>query len=190
LKLDSFPPSAHRVELDTGVSVYGGTVVIASGARYRRPDIKDLDRFEGASVSYWATPIEARICEGRGIVLVGGGNSVGQAAAFLSSFARKIRLIVRAASLDASMSHYLIERIMSTPNVELHTTTTVTGLTGTHAGALEQVHLACETTGKTWQIDAQYMFLFIGAEPNTQWLGHHVSLVGKGFVTTGYSSTA
>ena len=187
-ELDTSNPSMRRIRLDNGVSVYGRTVVIASGARYRRPDIENLDRFEGTSASYWATPIEAKICEGRDIVLVGGGNSVGQAAAFLSSFARKIYLVVRATGLEASMSRYLIERIASTPNVELHTHTTVTGLLGTHAGVLEHVDLSSQTTGEAWQVDAQYMFLFIGAEPNTQWLDHRVALDDKGFVITGHSS--
>src|SRR6202795_4339042 len=109
VELDCSHPPLHRVKLDNGVSVYGRTVVVASGARYRRPEIENLDRFEGTSVSYWATPIEANLCEGRDIVLVGGGNSAGQAAVFLALYARRIHLVVRSAGLEASMSRYLID---------------------------------------------------------------------------------
>ena len=100
-ELDCSNPPLHRVKLDNGVSVFGRTVVIASGARYRRPDIDNLHRFEGTSVSYWATPIEANLCEGRDIVLVGGGNSAGQAAVFLALYARRIHLVVRSAGLES-----------------------------------------------------------------------------------------
>ena len=107
VELDCSQPPLHRVALDNGVSVYGRTVVVASGARYRRPEIEKLNRFEGTSVSYWATPIEATLCKGREIVLVGGGNSAGQAAVYLSSYARRVHMAVRSSGLDASMSRYL-----------------------------------------------------------------------------------
>jgi thioredoxin reductase (NADPH) len=178
----------HRVKLDNGVSVFGRTVVIASGARYRRPDIDNLHRFEGTSVSYWATPIEANLCEGRDIVLVGGGNSAGQAAVFLALYARRIHLVVRSAGLEASMSRYLIDRITATPNVELRVHTAVTGLSGTPNGDLESVLVSCQETGDSWQVDAQHMFLFIGADPNTQWLDRRIALDNKGFVLTGQAS--
>ena len=188
VELDCSHPPLHRIQLDNGVSVYGRTVAIASGARYRRPEVENLERFEGTSISYWATPIEAGLCEGRDIVLVGGGNSAGQAAVFLSPHARKIHLVIRSAGLDKSMSRYLIDRIAATSNVELHTQTTVTGLRGMHEGTLEQVRLFSRQTGKDSQIDAQYLFLFIGADPNTQWLDRRVALDDKGFVVTGASS--
>src|SRR4030081_702234 len=129
VELDCSHPPLHRIQLDNGVSVYGRTVAIASGARYRRPEVENLERFEGTSISYWATPIEAGLCEGRDIVLVGGGNSAGQAAVFLSPHARKINLTVRSSGLDASMSRYLIDRIAATPNIELRVNTEGTGLT-------------------------------------------------------------
>jgi thioredoxin reductase (NADPH) len=138
--LDCSRPPLHRIALDNGVSIYGRTVVIASGARYRRPEIKDLDRFEGTGVSYWATPIEATLCEGRDIVLVGGGNSAGQAAVFLSSYARRVHMAVRSSGLDASMSRYLIDRIAATPNIDLRVRTAVTGLLGT---ALARTTCSC-----------------------------------------------
>jgi thioredoxin reductase (NADPH) len=128
VELDCSQPPLHRIALDNGVSVYGRTVVVASGARYRRPEIENLDRFEGTSVSYWATPIEATLCQGRDIVLVGGGNSAGQAAVFLSSYARRVHMAVRSSGLDASMSRYLIDRIAATPNIDLRLRTAVTGL--------------------------------------------------------------
>jgi thioredoxin reductase (NADPH) len=188
VELDCSSPPLHRIVLDNGVTVFGRTVVIASGARYRRPDVDRLDRFEGTSVSYWATPIEAKLCEGRDIVLVGGGNSAGQAAVYLSAFAKKVYMVIRSAGLDASMSRYLIDRIAATPNVELHTHTAVTDLVGTPEGNLEHVLLAPASGGEKWQIDAEYMFLFIGANPNTQWLDDRIALDDKGFVLTGQSA--
>ena len=188
VELDCSRPPMHRVELDNGISVYGRTVVIASGARYRRPEIENLDRFEGTSVSYWATPIEANLCEGRDIVLVGGGNSAGQAAVFLARYARRVHLVVRSSGLDASMSRYLIDRIAATPNIELRVHTAVTGLSGTADGTLESVGMTCRKSGDTWKVDAQHMFLFIGADPNTRWLDRRIALDNKGFVTTRYAS--
>ena len=188
VQLDCSRPPMHRVELDNGISVYGRTVVIASGARYRRPEIENLDRFEGTSVSYWATPIEANLCEGRDIVLVGAGNSAGQAAVFLARYARRVHLVVRSSGLDASMSRYLIDRIAATPNIELRVHTAVMGLSGTADGTLESVKMTCRKSGDTWKVDAQHMFLFIGADPNTQWLDRRIALDNKGFVTTGVAS--
>jgi thioredoxin reductase (NADPH) len=188
VELDCSRPPLHRIALDNGVSIYGRTVVIASGARYRRPEIKDLDRFEGTGVSYWATPIEATLCEGRDIVLVGGGNSAGQAAVFLSSYARRVHMAVRSSGLDASMSRYLIDRIAATPNIDLRVRTAVTGLSGTAEGILESVDLTCRENGDVQKVGAHYMFLFIGADPNTQWLDRRIALDAKGFVTTGSDS--
>ena len=188
VELDCSQPPLHRIALDNGVSVYGRTVVVASGARYRRPEIENLDRFEGTSVSYWATPIEASLCEGREIVLVGGGNSAGQAAVFLSSYARRVHMAVRSSGVDASMSRYLIDRIAATPNIDLRVRTAVTGLSGTTDGILESVDLICRESGDIRKVDAQYMFLFIGADPNTQWLDRRIALDNKGFITTGSDS--
>ena len=185
VELDCSQPPLHRVALDNGISVYGRTVVIASGVRYRRPEIQNLDRFEGTSVSYWATPIEATLCEGRDIVLVGGGNSAGQAAVFLSAHARQVHMAVRSSGIDASMSRYLIDRIKATRNIELRVRTAVTGLSGSTEGALESVDMTRNESGDTERVNAQHMFLFIGANPNTQWLDQRIALDSKGFVTTG-----
>ena len=184
-ELDCSQPPLHRVALDNGISIYGRTVVIASGARYRRPEIENLDRFEGTSISYWATPIEATLCEGRDIVLVGGGNSAGQAAVYLSAHARKVYLAVRSSGLDASMSRYLIDRIKATPNIELRVQTDVTGLSGAADGTLTSVDMNSRETGDRQRVDAQHLFLFIGADPNTRWLDQRITLDDKGFVVTG-----
>jgi thioredoxin reductase (NADPH) len=156
VELDCSRPPLHRVALDRGLSVYGRTVVIASGARYRRPEIENLGRFEGTSVSYWATPIEANLCEGRDIVLVGGGNSAGQAAVFLAPFARRVHLVARSPGLDASMSRYLIDRIAATSNIELRVRATVAALSGMEDGTLESVDLASRR-GDRWTVKAQHM---------------------------------
>ncbi|MEK4035435.1 FAD-dependent oxidoreductase [Methylocystis sp. IM3] len=185
LELDCSQLPLHRVALDNGISIYGRTVVIASGVRYRRPEIENLDRFEGTSVSYWATPIEATLCEGRDIVLVGGGNSAGQAAVYLSAHARKLYLIVRSSGLDASMSRYLIDRIKATPSIELRVHTTVTRLSGVADGTLSSVDMKSRDIDDNQSVDAQHLFLFIGADPNTQWLDQRIALDDKGFVTTG-----
>jgi thioredoxin reductase (NADPH) len=188
VQLDCSKPPLHRVELDSGISVYGRTVVIASGALYRRPEIQNLDRFERVSVSYWATPIEATLCEGHDVVLVGGGNSAGQAAVFLAPHVKRLRLVVRSTGLDASMSRYLIDRIAATRNVELRVHTTVTEVFGTPQGALENVTLACQQPQSTSLVDAQHLFLFTGADPNTRWLDRRIVLDNKGFVLTGDAS--
>jgi thioredoxin reductase (NADPH) len=185
VELDSSQRPLHHIALDNGISVYGRTVVIASGVRYRRPEIDNLDRFEGTSVSYWATPIEATLCEGRDIVLIGGGNSAGQAAVFLSAHARQVYMAVRSSGIDASMSRYLIDRIKATRNIELRVRTAVTGLSGSAEGALESVDMTHNESGDTQRVNAQHMFLFIGADPNTQWLDARIGLDCKGFVTTG-----
>jgi thioredoxin reductase (NADPH) len=182
-ELDSSSPPVHRVKLDNGIMVRGRTVVIATGAKYRRPDIGNLDKFEGSGVSYWATPIEANIVQGRDIVLVGGGNSAGQAAVFLSGHARQVHLVIRAHNLAASMSRYLIDRIVATHNVELHTRTAVVDVDGPN-GQIERIQLSKEDAEPRW-IEAQHLFLFIGADPNTRWLDQHIALDEKGFVVTG-----
>ena len=120
----------HGLVLNNGVTVSARTVVVASGARYRRPPIDNLASFEGAGVSYWASPVEARLCEGEEVALIGGGNSAGQAVVFLAPKVKKLHLVVRGEGLEASMSRYLTERISALPNVELHTKTEIVGLEG------------------------------------------------------------
>ncbi len=162
------------------------SIVVASGARYRRPDIENLTAFEGKGVWYWASPIEAKLCAGQDIVLVGGGNSAGQAAVFLSGHARKIYMIIRGGGLGASMSRYLIERIEATSNIEPIFNAEVVGLDGQDDGSLERVRWRSRLAPGEDTLEARNLFLFVGAEPATGWLdGCGVKLDRAGFVLTG-----
>jgi thioredoxin reductase (NADPH) len=160
-------------------------VVIASGARYRRLDVDNLASYEGSCVHYWASPLEGRLCTGQEVALVGGGNSAGQAAVYLSSQVAKVRLIVRGPSLEANMSRYLVERITATPNIEILTETTVTALDG-QDGILEEIRCRSHRSGDEKKLAIRHLFLFIGADPNTDWLSRSgVMLDDKGFVRAG-----
>jgi thioredoxin reductase (NADPH) len=178
-----------RLKLDGGDEMRARAIVVASGARYRRPEIENLDRFEGRGVWYWASPIEARLCSGQDVVLVGGGNSAGQAAVFLSGHARKVLMIIRGGGLGASMSRYLIERIEATPNIELLFNTEVVALEGGLDSALERVRWRSRLSGEERAADIRNLFLFVGADPATGWLdGCGVTLDRAGFVVTGAQS--
>jgi thioredoxin reductase (NADPH) len=158
-------------------------VVVASGVRYRRLDVPNLAAFEGSSVHYWASPLEAQLCGGQEVALVGAGNSAGQAAVYLASQAQKVWLVVRGRSLAASMSRYLVERIAALPNVEVLLQTQVSALEG-RDGVLEAVRW--RRAGEETRRPVRHLFLFIGAEPNTAWLSKdEVALDEKGFVRTG-----
>ena len=165
------------------------TVVVASGVRYRRPDIPNLADFEGAGVSYWATYVEAKLCEGEEVALVGGGNSAGQAVAFLAPKVKHLHLVVRGDGLEDSMSRYLIERIDALPNVSLHKRTEIVGLEGEPRKRLTAAMFRDRDSGETHRCPLHHLFLFIGADPNTAWLEDCVAVDGKGFVVTGASVT-
>jgi thioredoxin reductase (NADPH) len=183
------PCEPMRLALTNGTTVHAMTVVVASGARYRRPDIRELATFEGAGVSYWASPVEAKLCEGEEVALVGGGNSAGQAVAYLAPRVRRLHLVVRGNGLEASMSRYLIERISALPNVSLHTHTEVTALEGDRAqGLTGAVFRNGSTAGGLHPCPLRHLFLFIGAEPNADWLKGCVDLDAHGFVVTGAPS--
>lgn len=175
----------HRLELDNDTVVQARTVVVASGARYRRPPIENLSLFEGTGVSYWASPAEARLCEGEEVALIGGGNSAGQAVVFLAPRVRKLNLVVRGPGLEASMSSYLIERIAALPNVEIHTRTEVAALEGDQTTGLVGAVFRDLESGETSARSLRHMFLFVGADPNADWLKSCVTLDDKGFVVTG-----
>jgi thioredoxin reductase (NADPH) len=180
---------AFTLALDGGETLRARAVVVASGARYRRPEIDKLDRFEGRGVWYWASPVEARLCAEQEIVLVGGGNSAGQAAVFLSGHARRVNLVIRGGGLGASMSRYLIERIEATPNIELVFNTEVVALEGPEEASLERVRLRSRLSGEESTLDIRNLFLFAGADPATGWLdGCGVTLDRGGFVVTGAQS--
>jgi thioredoxin reductase (NADPH) len=160
-------------------------VVIATGAQYRRLEVPNLADFEGSSVHYWASPLEGRLCTGQEVGLVGGGNSAGQAAVYLSSQVARVWLIVRGPSLDTSMSRYLVDRIAATPNIEVLTQTEVAALEG-QDGILQGIRCRSRRSGDEVKRAIRHLFLFIGAAPHTAWLsGSGVTLDGKGFVHTG-----
>jgi thioredoxin reductase (NADPH) len=174
------------LHLTDGRRVKAATVVVASGARYRRLDVLNLNDFEGRGVWYWASPIEARLCRDEEIVLVGGGNSAGQAAFFLRSFAKKIRMLVRGASLAESMSQYLIDRIKAIDNIEVLTRTEIIALYGSREKQLERVRWINNVNGEETVKPIRHVFCFIGAEPAAGWLRESgIALDGKNFVLTG-----
>src|SRR6184192_3552419 len=175
--------------LDGGETLRARSVVVASGARYRRPEIENLGTFEGRGVWYWASPIEARLCANQDVILVGGGNSAGQSAVFLSGHARKVFMIIRGGGLGASMSRYLIERIEATPNIELIFNAEVVGLEGIDGVSLERVRWRSRLSPEVFTMDIRNLFLFVGADPATGWLdGCGVTLDRGGFVVTGAQS--
>ncbi len=170
--------------LGDGRRVRARSVVVASGAAYRRPSVQGLQRYEGRGVSYWASPIEARLVKGEEVALVGGGNSAGQAVVFLASHCNKVNLVVRR-PLAETMSNYLIERIAALPNVTLHVGSEISELHGDKDG-LTGVTWRNRDTGETQTCDTRYLFLFIGADPNSAWLGECDAVRDrKGFVMTG-----
>ncbi|WP_193164705.1 NAD(P)/FAD-dependent oxidoreductase [Microbulbifer hainanensis] len=176
--------SRFTLRLSGARTLCARTVVIASGARYRRPDIPDLATFEGAGVSYWASPIEARICKGAEVALVGGGNSAGQAVVFLSPYVNKLHLVVRR-DLAETMSRYLVERISALPNVELHIGAELVRLEGTRATGLTAATFRYRHDGSLYHRELRHLFLFIGAEPNADWTRDCVETDENGFILTG-----
>ncbi|WP_342251602.1 FAD-dependent oxidoreductase [Sphingomonas sp. OTU376] len=171
------------LQLTGGATVRARTVVVASGAAYQRPDIPELARFEGAGISYWASPVEARLCAGKDVALVGGGNSAGQAIAFLAPHVRRLRVFVRR-DLSETMSRYLIDRISVLPNVEIHIGTELVEL-DCDGQTLTSAVVRDRTTGATTRYEASHLFLFIGAIPHTRWLAGAISTDDRGFILTG-----
>ncbi|WP_168791465.1 FAD-dependent oxidoreductase [Paraburkholderia aromaticivorans] len=170
-----------------GQRINARTVVVASGAAYRKPAVPGFERFEGRGTYYWASTIEAKLVKGQDIVLMGGGNSAGQAVVFLANFARSIRVLIRGKDLNASMSKYLIDRIGSLPNVTLCTGCTLRALDGDEAG-LTHLHVRHEDDGEDEVVASRHLFLFIGADPKTDWLDvSGVELDNRGFVVTGFA---
>ncbi|MFL6694823.1 MAG: FAD-dependent oxidoreductase [Ramlibacter sp.] len=178
------------VTLTDGRRLRGRTVVIASGARYRRPEVPRLAEFEGNGVWYWASALEARTCMGSEVVLVGGGNSAGQAAVFLAQHAAKVHMLVRGPGLAASMSRYLIERIEATPNIELLPNAELTRLDGNAEQGLTAVTWRNRKTNAERTTQLHHVFLFVGADPETDWLKDCVTLDPQGFVVTGATAAA
>src|SRR5262249_52221226 len=179
LQCDRLP---YQVSLGPGLGVATRTVVIASGVRYRKPEIPELARFEGVGVYYGATQVEATLCQGQDVIVVGGANSAGQAAIFLSEGRRRVTMLIRGPGLSDTMSRYLIRRIEETPNIEIKTRTQIIALEG--GDSLERVTWK-EAAGKASTVPVRPVFMRTGATPNAGWLEGCVALDPKGFVKAG-----
>ena len=173
----------YVVEVENGARIPARTVVIATGAEYRRPQLKDLSRFEGAGIYYAATFVEAQLCGGEEVIVVGGGNAAGQAAVFLAETTKRVHMLVRSGGLVESMSRYLIRRIEETPKIVLRPHTEIVALEGDDH--LESVRWRNSQTGKTEEHKISHVFVMTGAAPNTHWLDGCVALDAKGFIKTG-----
>ena len=173
----------YAIELDDGARVTARTVVIASGAEYRRLPLENLARFEGGGVYYSATAMEAQLCGGDEVIVVGGGNSAGQAAVFLAETARHVHVVVRSGHLADTMSRYLVRRIEENPAITLHARTEIVGLEG--GDRLERVRWRENETGTIEERPIRHLFSMTGASPNSAWLAGCVALDDRGFIKTG-----
>ncbi len=175
------------IQIDEEPEVHARAIVIATGAEYRRLPLENLARFEGAGVYYGATFMEAQLCGGEEVIVIGGGNSAGQAAVFLAQTARHVHLVVRAGGLSETMSRYLVRRIEENPAITLHTRTEIVGLEGNNE--LERVTWRKSETGEVETREIRHVFTMMGASPNTHWLGDCMALDGQGFIKTGAALT-
>lgn len=173
----------YEVVLDTGNVLAARSIVISTGAQYNKPPIANLKRFEGQGIYYGATHMESQLCEDEDVIVVGGGNSAGQAAVFLSQTSRKVHMLVRSGTLSETMSRYLIQRITDNPAIELHVKTEITGLEGDTQ--LQRVTWCDRVTGETSTHDLRHVFVMAGASPRTEWLRGCVALDDRGFILTG-----
>ena len=180
-------PKAYKVKLDNGVEVHARTIVIATGAEYRKLPLSNINQFEGVGIYYGATFIESQLCEGEEVIIVGGGNSAGQAAVFLAQSARTVHMFVRSKGLADTMSRYLIRRIEESPRITLHTFTEIVALEG--GDHLERVQWQAEG-GPVETRNIRHVFVMTGAKPSTRWLDGCVTLDVQGFVKTGPDLTA
>lgn len=173
----------YKVVLDTGTEIAARALVIATGAQYNKPAIENLEKFEGLGIYYGATHMESQFCGGQEIIVLGGGNSAGQAAVYLAQTARKVHMLVRSGRLADTMSRYLIQRIEENPGIEVHYHTELVSLEGD--GQLERVVWRDKTTGESSVHDIGYVFIMAGATPRTEWLRGCLALDSKGFILTG-----
>ena len=173
----------YGIRIDEGSRVQARTVIVATGAHYRKPALDNLSQFEGAGVYYSATFMEAQLCDGEDVIVVGGGNSAGQAAVFLAQTAGRVHMLVRSGGLADTMSRYLIRRIEETPAIELRTATEIVGLEG--EAHLERVRWRDNRSGDTTSHAVRHVFLMLGAVPNTGWLAGCLALDPSGFIKTG-----
>ena len=173
----------YAIETDDGMRLPARTVIIATGAEYRKPALENLPQFEGVGVYYAATFMEAQLCRGEDVIVIGGGNSAGQAAVFLAGTVRRVHMIVRSAGLAETMSRYLIRRIEENPSIDLHTDTELMELQGDDH--LERVRWRNRRTGSVETHDIRHVFVMAGATPSTRWLKDCIALDAKGFIKTG-----
>jgi thioredoxin reductase (NADPH) len=173
----------YRVLLDSGEALSARAIVIATGAQYNKPQLANLEKFEGEGIYYGATYIESQLCEREEIAVVGGGNSAGQAAVFLSQTASKVHMLVRSGELSSTMSRYLIQRLTENPRIDLHFNTEIVGLAGD--ARLERVEWQDRETSEMSSHRIQHVFIMTGASPRTEWLRGCVALDTKGFILTG-----
>jgi thioredoxin reductase (NADPH) len=190
----SIPTPATRLSFENGYAILDADgseplttkcLLIATGAQYRRLDVEGFERFEGTGVYYAATPAEALLCRGCPVIVVGGGNSAGQAAVFLAEYANRVLLLIRGDDLNKNMSSYLVQRIEQTHNIELLANTTIRRMTGN--SHLEAIEIVNSHDGQRRTIETPAVFSFIGATPRTDWLPAEIERDSKGFVRTGYA---
>jgi thioredoxin reductase (NADPH) len=173
----------YQVMLDGGEPLAARAIVIATGAQYNKLDVAGMEKYEGKGIYYGATYIESQLCGGEEAAVVGGGNSAGQAAVFLSQTARKVHMLVRRNELSSTMSRYLIQRLTENPQIELHYNTEITAVEGD--GALERLVWRDRKTGETSSHDLRHLFVMTGASPRTEWLRGCLALDDKGYILTG-----
>jgi thioredoxin reductase (NADPH) len=173
----------YIIEVESGARISARTVVIAAGAQYRRLQLENLSRFEGAGVYYGATFVEAQLCDGEEVIVVGGGNSAGQAAVFLAQTTKRVHMLVRSTGLSESMSRYLIRRIENSPTIVFRPQTEIVALEG--GNRLDSVYWRNSQTGQTEKHEISHLFIMTGADPNTRWLDGCIVLDSKGFIKTG-----
>jgi thioredoxin reductase (NADPH) len=173
----------YQIELDNGQKLTARSVVIASGARYKKPSIPNLGAFEGMGIYYGATNMEAQLCDGEEVIVVGGANSAGQAAVYLSEFSSKVHMLVRSGQLSDTMSRYLIQRVETHPKIEMHYHTEVIGVEGEQH--VERVQWRNKATREVATVPIRHVFMMTGAAPNTKWLENCLALDEKGFILTG-----
>jgi thioredoxin reductase (NADPH) len=173
----------YIIELEDGARISTRTIVIATGAQYRKLPLENLSRFEGAGVYHGATFVEAQLCGGEEVIVVGGGNSAGQAAVFLAQTTKHVHMLVRSSGLAATMSRYLIRRIENSPTITLRPQTEILAVEG--SDHLNSVYWRNSKTGQTEKHQISHIFIMTGADPNTRWLDGCVALDDKGFIKTG-----
>lgn len=177
--------SDYEVTFADGRKARGRAVVIATGARYAKLPVQDAECYEGAGLYYGATAMEAELCKGQDVIVVGGGNSAGQGAVYLSKHAKSVHILVRRDGLEDTMSRYLIRRIEETPNIELHAQSEITRLHGEGRDRLKSVDITNRISGKVCHLETTAVFLFLGAKPCTDWLKGTIAMDEKGFILTG-----